>query len=257
MEEQFIPGVHNYCDRWCERCPFTARCRVFANEREFSEETTDPADPAFWQNIKKNFEGVLEMLDKMMADMGIDPDEITDQSDEKPDPTIQALERDMRDKSMQYANAVNDFFERNAGYFEVKSEQLEEQIEDGRPVDVERWQFFQDAVDVIRWYQYFISAKVHRAIGGMEHLEEFDDPLQSDSNGSAKIANIAIERSLGAWEVIGRQLIEKKEEIWVLQQQLQHLRAELDRIFPKLKNFHRPGFDDEPDNTMRLEFNPN
>ncbi|MBK8969647.1 MAG: hypothetical protein IPM36_23900 [Lewinellaceae bacterium] len=193
----------------------------------------------------------------MMADMGIDPDEITDQSDEKPDPTIQALERDMRDKSMQYANAVNDFFERNAGYFEVKSEQLEEQIEDGRPVDVERWQFFQDAVDVIRWYQYFISAKVHRAIGGMEHLEEFDDPLQSDSNGSAKIANIAIERSLGAWEVIGRQLIEKKEEIWVLQQQLQHLRAELDRIFPKLKNFHRPGFDDEPDNTMRLEFNPN
>ncbi|MCB9315741.1 MAG: hypothetical protein H6569_06360 [Lewinellaceae bacterium] len=257
MEEHFIPGVHNYCDRWCERCPFTARCRVYANEQEFSEETADPADPAFWQNIKKNFEGVLEMLDKMMADMGIDPDEIADENKEKPDPNIQALERDMRDKTMQYANTVNDFFERNASYFEFKSEELEEQIEDGLPVDVESWQFFQDAVDVIRWYQYFISAKIHRAIGSLEHMEEFDNPLQSDSNGSAKIAKIAIERSLGAWEVICQQLAEKKEEILTIQQQLQKIRAELDQLFPNLNNFHRPGFDDEPDNTVRLEFNPN
>jgi hypothetical protein len=21
-----IPGVYNYCDRWCERCPLTSRC---------------------------------------------------------------------------------------------------------------------------------------------------------------------------------------------------------------------------------------
>ena len=25
----FISGIHNYCDRWCERCPFTARCMNF------------------------------------------------------------------------------------------------------------------------------------------------------------------------------------------------------------------------------------
>jgi hypothetical protein len=34
VEGGFIPGVYNYCDRWCERCPFTGRCRVFADEAE-------------------------------------------------------------------------------------------------------------------------------------------------------------------------------------------------------------------------------
>ena len=33
---KFIPGIFNYCDRWCERCAFTARCRTFAMEQEAS-----------------------------------------------------------------------------------------------------------------------------------------------------------------------------------------------------------------------------
>ncbi|MDY6953748.1 MAG: hypothetical protein SWE60_19750 [Thermodesulfobacteriota bacterium] len=28
--EQFISGIHNYCDRWCERCPLTSRCMNFS-----------------------------------------------------------------------------------------------------------------------------------------------------------------------------------------------------------------------------------
>ena len=34
MTHNFIPGVYNFCDRWCERCPLTARCRVFAMTEE-------------------------------------------------------------------------------------------------------------------------------------------------------------------------------------------------------------------------------
>ena len=29
----FISGIHNYCDRWCERCQFTSRCAVYAIEQ--------------------------------------------------------------------------------------------------------------------------------------------------------------------------------------------------------------------------------
>lgn len=257
MEEHFIAGVHNYCDRWCERCPFTSRCRVFADEQEMSDAAKDPSDPAFWHNIKKSFEDVLEMLNRMMEEMGIDPEEIEKIHPPKPDPDISALEKNMREKSMRYANAVNDFFQTNSAFFQQKGEELEGQIQDGKPVDVERWQFFQDAVEVIQWYQYFISAKVHRAITSMEHLEAFDDPLQSDSNGSAKIAILAIERSLGGWEVVRQQMPEKSEEILELQRQLQHLRTEMERIFPNWNHFHRPGFDDEPGAKLRLDFNPN
>lgn len=257
MEEHFISGVHNYCDRWCERCPFTARCRVFASEQEFSEEAKDPQDPAFWQNIKKSFEGVQEMLNKMMEEMGIDPADVEKLPAGDTNPDIKALEKAMREKTMQYAGAVDKFFQENSAYFEQKGEELEEQVEEGRPVDLERWQFFQDAVDVIHWYQYFISAKIHRAVIGLEYPDAQDDPLQSDSNGSAKIAMIAIERSLGAWEVLRQQLSEKSREIFELHRQLQQLRAEINRLFPDWKAFHRPGFDDEPGNTMRLDFNPN
>ncbi len=257
MEDHFISGVHNYCDRWCERCPFTTRCRVFANEQEFTNEANDPADPAFWQNIKKNFEGVLDMLNQMIEDMGIDPEAIEQQVLPEPNPNIEQLENKMKDQTMRYANAVNDFFLQNSAYFGKKGEELEAQIEDGRPVDVEKWQFFQDAVDVIRWYQYFISAKIHRAISGIDDQDEFDDPTQSDSNGSAKIAHLAIERSLGAWEVIRQQLSEKNDEVLELQQQLQQIRTEMNRLFPNWIFFHRPGFDDEPENTMRLDFHPN
>jgi len=31
---RFIPGIYNYCDRWCERCPLTARCLNYAMSAE-------------------------------------------------------------------------------------------------------------------------------------------------------------------------------------------------------------------------------
>ena len=33
-DPKLIPGIYNYCDRWCERCPFTSRCMVYAMGEE-------------------------------------------------------------------------------------------------------------------------------------------------------------------------------------------------------------------------------
>jgi len=33
-DPRFIPGIYNYCDRWCERCPFTSRCLTYAMEAD-------------------------------------------------------------------------------------------------------------------------------------------------------------------------------------------------------------------------------
>ena len=43
MEVQggFIVSIFNYCDSWCEKCPFTSRCRVFADRAEM-EARLDP-----------------------------------------------------------------------------------------------------------------------------------------------------------------------------------------------------------------------
>jgi hypothetical protein len=258
MQEDFISGVHNYCDRWCERCPFTARCQVYATEQELSDESKDPMNPAFWENIKKKFEDMLDMLNQTMAKLGIELDEGEHKSSlPETDPAIIAFEEKMRNEAMGYSAAVEGFFRNNSNFFEQKEHELAEQIEDGQPVDVESWQFFQDAVDVVRWYQYFIPAKIDRAVGGLSDMGESGDPRQSDANGSAKVALIALERSLAAWELVSRRLPEKQDEIVELQRRLQQLRTRMTELFPDWRVFHRPGFDDEPEKTLRLDFNPN
>src|SRR5882672_706316 len=64
---KFIPGIFNYCDRWCERCIFTARCQTFAMEQEASRrEGGPPRDmAAFW----KRFEASLKRTKKLVLDM--------------------------------------------------------------------------------------------------------------------------------------------------------------------------------------------
>lgn len=256
MQEPFISGVHNYCDRWCERCPFTARCEVFAAEQEMSDEAKDPTNPAFWENLKKSFEDILDMLNQKMAELGIEVDEDAAPPAEPPAALV-ALKAQMREEAMRYATAVDAFFKQNTDYFEGKGQELAEQVEDGVPVDLERWQFLQDAVEVVQWYQFFIPAKIDRAVGGLAHEDEEDDVLQSDANGTAKVAMLALDRSLDAWEMIRGQFTEKADEIEEMQRHLQGLRTKMDELFPNWRVFHRPGFDDEPGNTMRLDFNPN
>jgi hypothetical protein len=34
--EPYIDGIFNYCDRWCERCEYSGRCRVFAMDRSLA-----------------------------------------------------------------------------------------------------------------------------------------------------------------------------------------------------------------------------
>ena len=64
-----------------------------------------------------------------------------------------------------------------------------------------------DAVEVIRWYQHLIHARLMRAVRGeLEERSEFPDEFPKDSDGSAKVALIAIDRSIAAWGTIRNQV---------------------------------------------------
>ena len=64
------------------------------------------------------------------------------------------------------------------------------------------------------------------------------------ANGSAKIALIAMERSLSAWDVIRNLLPETTDDMLDLLVVISKLRSGLQRIFPKTHLFIRPGFDE-------------
>ncbi len=70
-----ISGIHNYCDRWCERCRFTARCAVYAAEE--ADPDNDPSsrdinNAAFWQKLTSIFKETQEMIAEWAEENGVD-----------------------------------------------------------------------------------------------------------------------------------------------------------------------------------------
>ncbi len=99
-----------------------------------------------------------------------------------------------------------------------------------------------EVFEVIRWYQNFICAKIMRAVRGAidDEREEPCDEFPSDSDGSAKIALIAIDRSIAAWAVVRSYCGEDALDSIAF---LDNLRQAVEIAFPKARSFIRPGFD--------------
>jgi hypothetical protein len=64
-----------------------------------------------------------------------------------------------------------------------------------------------------------------------------------DSDGSAKVALIGIDRSMAAWRMMQLSLPDRDESIVPLLLQLEGLRRRLENSFPQARDFIRPGFD--------------
>ena len=102
-----------------------------------------------------------------------------------------------------------------------------------------------DAIETVNWFCFFISVKSQRACSGKQ--EDFYDTeeelLQSDFNGSAKIALIATGRSIEAWEFLLKAFPEIEFAIIGYLAQLQKISRLLLMEFPDAQKFIRPGFD--------------
>src|SRR5947207_11798105 len=69
-----ISGIYNYCDRWCERCPLTSRCLVYATEQEDEDSpvSRDVRNEAFWRKLGTIFEETREMIVQWAKETGYD-----------------------------------------------------------------------------------------------------------------------------------------------------------------------------------------
>jgi hypothetical protein len=82
----------------------------------------------------------------------------------------------------------------------------------------------------------------------MSLVEEDDEGTTGtarDSSGSAKVALIAVERSLAAWVALREMFPEETDSILEILVHLDRLRRSLKKRFPRAKSFKRPGFDDK------------
>jgi hypothetical protein len=235
-DKRFIPGIYNYCDRWCERCPQTAHCLNFAISEEDSSdpESRDIRNEAFWKKLSGIFQETLEMLKESAKEWGVDLETLDSAEDmEKMKARDEAAENHLLCRAARkYAEMVKDWVdEKETLFFETAAA-----ARDGVDLD--------EAIEVIQWYQYFICAKITRAVRGkVEDEEERDDEFPSDSDGSAKIALIAMDRSVAAWAMIRHYDADGAEAVVDLIAFLDGLRQAVEKTFPRARSFVRPGFE--------------
>lgn len=103
---------------------------------------------------------------------------------------------------------------------------------------------FAESLETILRYRFLICTKLFRALFGIQSVDHEDDPcLIADADGSAKVALLAIDRSTEAWLQI-RDSVETDPD-WVVETLfiLDCLRIEAETLFPRARDFQRPGFD--------------
>lgn len=227
-----IDGVFSYCDRWCERCPFTTRCAIFA-----IEVATAMCDG--------DHEAGRELA------IG-------------PPPPMTADEESRREELIDAMNACAPT-EAEAAAYSLQETARRERIEDTpaftastraatltnawldshKDLDLSGNMRAAGALETARWDRHLIPVKLQRALRGLdEHTcgeSAWDDPVQNDWNGTAKLTLICIRRSIEAWNALAEELGDA--EAAAVSNELRSLQREVERSFPEAERFMRPGFD--------------
>lgn len=237
--EDLVPGIYNYCDRWCERCTMTKKCLTYLHEQEMKEDETpknpDEENKNFWEQIRLAWEVTMELIEEDADRLGIDLEDVEDV--ELPE----HIETPLEVRAKDFGTKMHRWLEKNRDFFTEKAGQLVVINDEDTMIRIK------DAMEVIQWYYFFIGAKVHRAHLDLE--ERQNDPedeynVYSDNLGSAKIAIIAIERSMNALSVLYSEFKEKEDDILKFLVELTSIKKQLLQTFPGVMEFKRPGFDE-------------
>jgi len=213
-----IDSVFNYCNAWCERCRFTSRCTLYADRLRL--EAGLPVEREDDPNPSESARQFLRDLEEAGAFREATDHEMKDAMREQ-DAAERRVKRHPLTRLADAYTLAADF-----ALGEIGGSETDEHLE------------------VIRWHQYLIGAKIHRALMGREDdVQDASDP-RSDANGSAKVALVAMDDSMNAWLRVGERgaALDAIREVVEL---LENTRALLKREFRDARRFVRPGFDTE------------
>ena len=227
VRDGFIVGIFNYCDRWCERCAFTSRCRWFADSAEIEAsldpnlkalvdapplpEEVPPVPPPWMQDLIEE------------ANQGCE-EPISPQEWERIRPRILPEHAPIVARAQDYSTRASHWLT----------------MTDGAPAARE------SAREDISWFHFLIATKIGRALTTWPDDDPTDRTWPSDSDGSAKVALCGIDRSHAAWLDLMQRGMVPAGEAHLFMADLVWLGEALERARPQARAFVRPGFD-EPD----------
>ena len=73
---RLIPGIYNYCDGRCPRCPFTERCLTYLDNQELQSEC---AGRSIGDTVGESLQRTLEMLAEVAKREGVRLEAATDE----------------------------------------------------------------------------------------------------------------------------------------------------------------------------------
>jgi len=215
VQDGFIVGVHNYCDRWCETCAFTSRCQALTVR---SEVETDRQPTPRW---------LQECVAEMNAVLLETP---TDQRFGRLLRCVAPEHHGIEQRARAYSFAA-------AGFLQTL-----EAAPDGDHADPRT---------IVGRYCVLIPTKVYRALAALANEDVYAEHWPRDHDGSAKVALITIERSRAAWIAMAELGLAPVMGAEQFVSDLSRLADDLDRVFPNARTFVRPGLD-EPDEVAKL-----
>lgn len=227
-----IPGIYNYCDRWCERCPFTSRCTNYSLGKELQLENNDISNKEFWENISALSKATFELITESAQEHGVDLNEETDEF---------VIERKQKEHPLykfaeEYAKNIYNWFNENSSFIEKTVSQMTGNNKKNVVT-------LHDAIEIIQWYCFFIPVKLSRALLDYDE-DSHDSEITYDNNGSAKIALIAVDRSIQAISVLITNIEKKQDELLNFLTTLFKIKKLTEKTFPNARSFVRPGFDE-------------
>lgn len=222
IQDGFIVSIFNYCDRWCERCPLTARCRVFAMraEQEFESDHGPLTEPM----AERQAQVIAGHDARWEKELGLDFADIQRRVDRNPEeyrpPDLKFEHLELEIRSQDFADDL---------WRWLKDHDISEPDAAGPMEDLHHF-----------WC--FVPTKIHRALEGLAE----DEPLEfdSDAHGSAKAALLGLERMRRAWDQLIAEQFVTGEDVAPLLNTTAWLIEEIDRLIPQARAFIRPGLDE-------------
>jgi hypothetical protein len=226
VQDGFIVGIYNYCDRWCECCSFTSRCRLFADSALHDASAAgDLKEVAEAKQHPSDFKPPSRWLEQALQEF--------DESKVPELPTPPPL-------PARHAEVV-----RRAKQYTFKCFRLVESIKVNNLNDRE------DPLATVIHFAGLIAAKTRRSMSGLNE-DDGDREFPPDFEGSAKVVVDGIERSIAAWMTLSCQDKVSPSIARGFISELQWIVSEIDALIPKARVFVRAGFD-EPDAVRLLE----
>jgi hypothetical protein len=222
-DPSLIKGIHEACDQWCEYCPATGRCLAYRASGAAS-------DKAVWDPCGEGFQGVAAgmLLLKALAQV----------EGRRAPPEIEAMMT--RGSKEHIVAALSDPLEHlGRNYMDVSEAYLASRT------DVPNEFFWRSsgptALELFVWYHALAPARVFRALLCASEAAAGVEGRATDALRAAKVALIGIDRSLEALRALAATDDDPRLEF--LLTHLPRLRTELERRFPKARQFRREGLD--------------